>query len=80
MLTSPAFEPACGQYGYKRCASANNACKKFITDHAKTFRTAKQWAAARDYAAVMLPVARDMVWQWQWQYSARTVRNVDVRK
>lgn len=48
-------------YGYKRCASANNACKKYIVDHAKVFKTAKQWASALEYANAMLPVARDMV-------------------
>ena len=48
-------------YGYTRCASANNACKKYIVDHAKVFKTAKQWASALEYANAMLPVARDMV-------------------
>ena len=48
-------------YGYKRCASANNACKKYIVDHAKVFKAAKQWASALEYANAMLPVARDMV-------------------
>ena len=48
-------------YGYKRCASAANACKKYIVDHAKVFKSAKQWPAALEYATAMLPVARDMV-------------------
>ena len=48
-------------YGYKRCASAANACKKYIVDHAKTFKAAKQWQAAREYATRMMPVARGMV-------------------
>ena len=48
-------------FGYKRCASANNACKKYIVDHAKNFKSAKQWQAAREYAIAMLPVARGMV-------------------
>lgn len=48
-------------YGYKRCASANNAAKKYIVDHAKVFKTAKQWQAAREYCIAMLPVARNMV-------------------
>jgi hypothetical protein len=48
-------------YGYKRCASANNACKKFICDHAKSFKAAKQWPASRDYAEGMLDIANGMV-------------------
>ena len=48
-------------YGYKRCASANNACKKYILDNAKVFKAAKQWPTALEYAAAMLPVARGMV-------------------
>ena len=48
-------------YGYKRCASAANACKKYIVDHAKTFKQAKQWQDAREYAACMLPVAYGMI-------------------
>ena len=48
-------------YGYKRCASANNACKKYIVDNAKVFKSAKQWQAALEYAMAMLPVAQGMV-------------------
>ena len=48
-------------YGYKRCASANNACKKYIVDNAKVFKSAKQWQAALEYAMAMLPVAEGMV-------------------
>ena len=48
-------------FGYKRCTSANNACKKYIVDNAKLFKSAKQWQAAREYATAMLPVARGMV-------------------
>jgi len=48
-------------YGYKRCASAANAAKKYIVDHAKVFKSSKQWPAALEYANAMLPVANGMV-------------------
>lgn len=41
--------------------ASHDRCKKYIVDTAKGFKKAKQWAAARDYAAGMLPIAQDMV-------------------
>jgi hypothetical protein len=60
-LPNSRFGSSTDHYGYKRCASANNACKKYIVDNAKLFKSAKQWQAAREYAVAMLPVARGMV-------------------
>lgn len=48
-------------YGYKRCSSAVQECKKFILENAKAFKQAKQWECSRDYCVRMAPVAKSMV-------------------
>lgn len=60
-LPNSRYGSSTDHYGYKRCASANAACKRHIVEHAKEFKTAKQWDVLRDYCVGMLPVAEAMV-------------------
>ena len=60
-LPASRYGSATDHYGYKRCASACAACKRFILDNAKAFKNAKQWGTLKDYCAGMLPVAESMV-------------------
>lgn len=60
-LPNSRYGSSTDHYGFKRCASANAACKRHIVEHAKEFKTAKQWDVLRDYCVGMLPVAEAMV-------------------
>lgn len=55
-LPNSRFGSSADHYGYKRAASANNACKKYIVDHAGVFKKAKQWPAAHEFAVAMLKI------------------------
>ena len=60
-LPNSRYGSSTDHYGYKRCASANAACKRHIVEHAKQFKSAKQWDVLRDYSVGMTPVAEAMV-------------------
>jgi hypothetical protein len=50
-------------YGYKRCAAANNAAARAFKTHAADLKKAAQWGVAAAFADKALPIARGMV-EW----------------
>ena len=47
--------------GYKRCATACNTAKRKFLEGVKTYKSSKQWGAAKEFADRALPIAQQMV-------------------